>query len=1174
MVKSLLKSNGKSMIVLALLLCLFSNVNAQKYNWTFLKGYSNAPIYSAFGTKGVANNFATPNGRYGVATWELNGKFYFFGGEGYPAIPIFIGMPSFQNSTNDLWSYDPVAKQWTWLSGADNTFTAQGTYGTIRVEGENNTPGSRSGAVTWTLNGKLYLFGGSGLGTSSTSGFLNDLWSYDPGTNKWTWLKGANVVNQLGTYGTRGNAASANTPGARQYPVGGVHDGKLYLFGGEGYGSLSAGVGSLNDLWSYDPATGNWTWLKGANTINQTATYGSIGQGANANTPGARRQSVSWMDNGKLYIFGGNGYNASAVGRLNDLWSYDPLTGFWTWIKGSSGLSQAGTYGVKQVAASTNTPGARINASSWVLDHKLYLFGGNAQTSTTAGIANDLWSFDTATGLWTWVSGLDTPEGKGNYGNKGQTAPEVLPGARNVASPLVHNNKLYLLNGQGYGKVKLGFLNDIWSFNPATTQWTWEDGFDYFEPVGNYGTSEISAAANNPGGRLKPISWEDDGKLYLFGGQGYGIGKATNNLGVLNDLWHYDSDTNEWVWLKGSNETHQAGTYGTINTPADANTPGARLGAVGWLLNGKYYLFGGSGYGATLSMGRLNDLWSYDLATNRWTWVKGPSTVNQIGTYGTINVAHANNIPGSRNDGVGWVHNGKLYLFGGEGFAANSTFGRLNDLWCFDPATGNWTWIKGSNVINPVNVHGTKLVENSSNTPGGRINGTSWVDHDKLYIFGGMSITSGSSIASYNDLWAFDMNTRNWTWLNGSNTANGGVVYSGSTAVPGSIYGATGVTANGNFYLFGGQSPTNSAYLSELWAYRPSTNEWAFVKGESGKTSIYGTLGVAAANNIIGGRMSPATWVKDDHLYVFGGKGIGVDKADEARADLWRFSLPSSNAKLANIELSSGQISPSFNQNLKVYSAVVNNSISSIKVKPTSISGTAQIKVNNIDVADGSDSGDILLNVGENIITIKTTAEDGQSIDTYTLTVTKEEVLPVSLSSFAAKAENSAAKVQWTTLSEQNNQEFILSRSSDGKTFSVLARIKGAGNSSTPKTYLYFDRQPLNGTNYYQLEQMDSDGRINLVGTGVVNFKLSTATILVYPNPTAKEINLMLAKQLNGTLTVSIVNMLGSVVHTERLPVAQGQMQYKLNNKALPAGQYVLRLSNAELNESLKILVN
>ena len=33
----------------------------------------------------------------------------------------------------------------------------------------------------------------------------------------------------------------------------------------------------LNDLWRYDIATGMWTWMNGANTVEQVGTYGTPG---------------------------------------------------------------------------------------------------------------------------------------------------------------------------------------------------------------------------------------------------------------------------------------------------------------------------------------------------------------------------------------------------------------------------------------------------------------------------------------------------------------------------------------------------------------------------------------------------------------------------------------------------------------------------------------------------------------------------------------------------------------------------------------------------------------------------------------------------------------------------------------------------------------------------------
>ncbi|MFX0092450.1 MAG: Kelch repeat-containing protein [Candidatus Hodarchaeota archaeon] len=97
----------------------------------------------------------------------------------------------------------------------------------------------------------------------------------------------------------------------------------MWLFGG--YGNDTSTFGRLNDLWRYDVSTGYWTWISGSNTANQVGTYGAQGTPAASNVPGARQQSISWIDaSGDLWLFGGGGYSASpGAGALNDLWWYD-----------------------------------------------------------------------------------------------------------------------------------------------------------------------------------------------------------------------------------------------------------------------------------------------------------------------------------------------------------------------------------------------------------------------------------------------------------------------------------------------------------------------------------------------------------------------------------------------------------------------------------------------------------------------------------------------------------------------------------------------------------------------------------------------------------------------------------------------------------------------------------
>jgi N-acetylneuraminic acid mutarotase len=198
-----------------------------------------------------------------------------------------------------------------------------GTYGTLGTAASSNVPGARYSAVSWLdSSGKLWLFGGIGYDSAGNSGDLNDLWKYDPTTLEWTWISGNNLGDQAGTYGTMGTASSLNVPGARYGAVSWLDaSGNLWLFGGYGLDSVS-NVEGLNDLWKYDPATLEWTWVSGSNTVNQAGKYGTKGTAASSNVPGARYGAVSWLDaSGNLWLFGGYGLDSVGTNSyLNDFW--------------------------------------------------------------------------------------------------------------------------------------------------------------------------------------------------------------------------------------------------------------------------------------------------------------------------------------------------------------------------------------------------------------------------------------------------------------------------------------------------------------------------------------------------------------------------------------------------------------------------------------------------------------------------------------------------------------------------------------------------------------------------------------------------------------------------------------------------------------------------------------
>jgi hypothetical protein len=64
--------------------------------------------------------------------------------------------------------------------------------------------------------------------------------------------------------------------------------------------------------------------VSGSDVGNQLGVYGIRAVAGPANTPGARSETVSWVDlHGHLWLFGGRGQASIGVGGvMNDLWKF------------------------------------------------------------------------------------------------------------------------------------------------------------------------------------------------------------------------------------------------------------------------------------------------------------------------------------------------------------------------------------------------------------------------------------------------------------------------------------------------------------------------------------------------------------------------------------------------------------------------------------------------------------------------------------------------------------------------------------------------------------------------------------------------------------------------------------------------------------------------------------
>ncbi len=419
-------------------------------------------------------NGSFPGSRWGAAVWSPAGSQYryMFGGLGRDDSGTFTELA-------DLWRHDIVNNTWQRLP--DGNFGA--LIGNVTTVGNSHALNRPSARVTATAiydpsgSGKLWLYGGSGYSYSGATGYLNDLWVYDLGTNEWAVVSGDPVnPNGLGNLGTFGVPSHSNVPGARNGAVGWIDgSGRIYIFGGYGFPDTnsphSPSIGHLNDLWVFDRGasyeTNSWAQIGGTNLLNVPGT---------ANQPSTRMRATAWQDNaGKIWLFGGHGTDSSGSnGRLSDMWTYNISSNAWTRFGGPNTINANWVAGSRYLSSSKIWPSARFGAAGWKTpDGKLWFVGGDANTALkgNSGYINDIWNFDPATGQWTWLGG--------------------------------------------------------------STQSISGYSIPYANQPGTFGAFDTFSIYNQIGARGMAMAWPDNaGNVFIFAG--------ISNYGLLNDLWYLD----------------------------------------------------------------------------------------------------------------------------------------------------------------------------------------------------------------------------------------------------------------------------------------------------------------------------------------------------------------------------------------------------------------------------------------------------------------------------------------------------------------------------------------------------------------------------------------------------------------------------------------------------------
>lgn len=281
---------------------------------------------------------------------------------------------------------------------------------------------------------------------------------------------------------------------------------RLILFGG------NSDAGLKTDTWAFDLNTRSWTKL---NTLG-TPPSGRFGFDAVYDPVGHQ-----------IVIYSGQG-----AGFFNDTWTLNLTTLEWRDVS---------------PAADSARPKKRYG-SGGIFDHVTRSLVSFAGFTSEAGRFQDTQSFGLPANAWTdWTPAGDKPQVRC-----------LLTAAFDKT-----NRRMIIYAGQ-----RNGALDDIWSFDLTSRQWT-----------------NLTPSVRPPGRFWSTSFVNADGRFVIFGG---------SNGNSFNDTWEFDLNTRQWTQLQ------------------IANPPEQRNGMMGAYIDGedRFFIFGGTG-----NNGNLNDLWELRRAT-------------------------------------------------------------------------------------------------------------------------------------------------------------------------------------------------------------------------------------------------------------------------------------------------------------------------------------------------------------------------------------------------------------------------------------------------------------------------------------------------------------------------------------------------------------------------------
>jgi len=169
--------------------------------------------------------------------------------------------------------------------------------------------------------------------------------------------------------------------------------------------------------------------------------------------------------------------------------------------------------------------------------------------------------------------------------------------------------------------------------------------------------------------------------------------------------------------------------------------------------------------------------------------------------------------------------------------------------------------------------------------------------------------------------------------------------------------------------------------------------------------------------------------------------------------------------------------------------------------------------------------------------------------------------LPLVLGQFYAQKQTNKVVLQWSTTSEEGVKQFVVERSSDGKTYKAIGTVAATGNSTLTQKYSFADAAPLMGiNNYYRLLMQDANGNSKYSKFLVVKFDgLLTTEMKVNPSLVRDILQVQLPDGMQGNIGLQIIDMNGRIIKRSNIASDGNALNTTLDVSNLVKGVYILK---------------